>query len=70
MATGPKPARSPLEVLTNEGREDPFINQFWAPLLFGGTGFGAAVFLNLGLKRPMWSGMLTNLVDLLYNKCH
>lgn len=68
MSTGPKPARTPLEVLTNEGRELPYINKFWGPLLCGGVGFGTAIFLNLGLKRPMWSGMLT-LQDLLYNKC-
>ncbi|RZB73445.1 NDUF C2 domain containing protein [Asbolus verrucosus] len=58
MATGPKVATTPLEVLTNDGtREAPFINQFWGPGIGGVLGFTATIVANWATRRPMLSGI-------------
>lgn len=47
----------PLELLTNkENRETTFLSPIWNPMLGGVFGFGAAVFSNWGIRKPVFSG--------------
>lgn len=63
--TGPKISNDPIELLTAvPDRPDPFINQFWTPMIFGGLAFISVCMGNWYSKRPVFSG---NHTHLLYN---
>lgn len=55
--TGPKIARDPLELLTNDTtRPEQLINKFWGPLVCGSLTFLGVCFGNYANKRPVLSG--------------
>ncbi|KAH8263039.1 hypothetical protein KR044_003543 [Drosophila immigrans] len=48
----------PLELLTNKGiREPTFLAPIWNPLAASAAGFGAAMFLNWGFRKPVFAGI-------------
>ncbi|CAG9820139.1 unnamed protein product [Phaedon cochleariae] len=58
MATGPGLARTPLELLENDGtREQPLLSKFFAPVCWGTIGFISVVVANYATKRPIFSGI-------------
>jgi len=55
MQTSPK--NDPLELLTNKGtRESTFLTPIWSPIAGSVAGFGAAMFINWGFRKPIFSG--------------
>ncbi|XP_063914354.1 NADH dehydrogenase [ubiquinone] 1 subunit C2 [Zophobas morio] len=63
MATGPKVATSPLEVLRNDGtRAAPIWNKYWGPIICGGLGFLGVVAANWAIRRPLMSGIQTHVL--------
>ncbi|CAH1371075.1 hypothetical protein MTP99_012568 [Tenebrio molitor] len=58
MATGPKIATSPLEILTNDGtREPPIVNKYWGPVVGGGAALVVTLLTNWATKKPFMSGL-------------
>ncbi|KAH8411950.1 hypothetical protein KR222_003558 [Zaprionus bogoriensis] len=48
----------PLELLTNRGNRQPsFLSPIWNPLACAAGGFGIALFVNLGFRKPIFSGI-------------
>ncbi|XP_022218993.2 NADH dehydrogenase [ubiquinone] 1 subunit C2 [Drosophila obscura] len=48
----------PLELLTNKGtRESSFLSPIWNPFACTLAGFGLAIFVNWGFRRPVLSGI-------------
>ncbi|XP_023170496.1 NADH dehydrogenase [ubiquinone] 1 subunit C2 [Drosophila hydei] len=48
----------PLELLTNKGTRQPtFLSPIWNPMAGALAGFGAALFMNWGLRKPVFSGV-------------
>ncbi|XP_059049634.1 NADH dehydrogenase [ubiquinone] 1 subunit C2 [Achroia grisella] len=43
--------------LGNEGRQKPFLNAYWPQILGVAFGVGAAVSINFGTRRPLFSGI-------------
>lgn len=57
MATGPKIATTPLELLENDGtREVPFLSKIWAPSMCATVAFVGVIFGNWASRRPLFSG--------------
>lgn len=47
----------PLVLLTNKGDRQPrFLTAIYNPAACAGAGFGLAMFLNWGFRRPLMSG--------------
>jgi hypothetical protein len=64
MATGPKIATSPLEILTNDGtREPPIVNKYWGPVVGGGAALVVTLLTNWATKKPFMSGKLDNITS-------
>ncbi|XP_044255722.1 NADH dehydrogenase [ubiquinone] 1 subunit C2 [Tribolium madens] len=58
MASGPKVATTPLEVLTNDETRIPsFMSKYWAPGIGGSTAFVAMLITNWFVKKPLMSGI-------------
>ncbi|ALC38573.1 CG12400 [Drosophila busckii] len=48
----------PLQLLTNKGTREPtFLSPIWNPIAGTIAGIGAAIFLNWGLRKPVFSGI-------------
>lgn len=56
MASGPKIATTPLELLSGPAPEPPFLSKYWAPFACGVIGFSSVCLANYVTKRPVWSG--------------
>lgn len=57
MAQGPPPPSTPIELLTNKGIiEEPYVNKFWGPALFGTFTFIGVCVSNWFTRRPMFVG--------------
>lgn len=57
MATGPTIPNDPIELLTPDlSRPEPFINKYWAPVVFGTLTFIGVAFGNYSSRRPLFSG--------------
>lgn len=47
----------PLELLTNKGTRQPtFLSPIWNPMAAAIAGFGAALFINWGFRKPALAG--------------
>ncbi|CAH1104887.1 unnamed protein product [Psylliodes chrysocephalus] len=57
MASGPKIATTPLELLSGPAPEPPFLSKYWAPFACGVIGFSSVCLANYVTKRPVWSGL-------------
>ncbi|CAG9854220.1 unnamed protein product [Phyllotreta striolata] len=57
MATGPKPATTPLELLSGPLPEQPLLSKYYLPIAGGLMGFIAVVGANYITRRPMFSGI-------------
>ncbi|EDW03842.1 NADH dehydrogenase [ubiquinone] 1 subunit C2 [Drosophila grimshawi] len=48
----------PLEILTNKGTRQPtFLSPIWNPMAGSLAGFGIAMFVNWGFRKPIFSGI-------------
>ncbi|XP_030380564.1 NADH dehydrogenase [ubiquinone] 1 subunit C2 [Scaptodrosophila lebanonensis] len=58
----PSPVNDPLEILTNKGtRASSFLSPIWNPMICTVLGFGTAIFVNWGFRRPPFSGIQKHL---------
>lgn len=65
----PSPPNDPLELLTNKGDRKPrFLSKFINPLGCASLGFGIAISLNWGFRKPLFSGEWKSDVTNKYNK--
>ncbi|XP_034098588.1 NADH dehydrogenase [ubiquinone] 1 subunit C2 [Drosophila sulfurigaster albostrigata] len=52
------PVNDPLELLTNKGNRQPtFLAPIWNPIAGAVAGFGVALFVNWGFRKPVFSGI-------------
>ncbi|EDW65082.1 NADH dehydrogenase [ubiquinone] 1 subunit C2 [Drosophila virilis] len=52
------PVNDPLEILTNKGNRQPtFVSPIWNPIAGAIAGFGIALFVNWGFRKPAFSGI-------------
>ncbi|KAF5289125.1 hypothetical protein FQA39_LY15227 [Lamprigera yunnana] len=57
MAKVPSISTDPLEIFINRNVvEEPYINKYWIPALFGGMAFLGCCFSNWYMRRPVFSG--------------
>ncbi|XP_056647369.1 NADH dehydrogenase [ubiquinone] 1 subunit C2 [Diorhabda carinulata] len=56
MATGPKIALTPLELLEGQ-REPPFLSKIWNPVIWGTMGFVSVIVANYMARKPVFSGV-------------
>lgn len=53
----------PIKLLTDKGERQPsFMNNIYNPLICSVLGFGCAVFLNFGLRKPPFSGIQNHFI--------
>ncbi|XP_067626069.1 NADH dehydrogenase [ubiquinone] 1 subunit C2 [Eurosta solidaginis] len=53
----------PIKLLTDKGeRKEPFLKPYFNPLVCSILGFGCAIFVNYGFRKPAFSGIQTHLL--------